>query len=90
MFLGGINHIFYHGTAYSPENEPWPGRLFYAATEFTPANPWWKDFASINQYVTRVQSFLQKSTADNDVLVYFQFQIVGQNQANRCCVIMMV
>ncbi|PAC28702.1 glycosyl hydrolase [Flectobacillus sp. BAB-3569] len=71
MFLGGINHIFYHGTAYSPENEPWPGRLFYAATEFTPANPWWKDFASINQYVTRVQSFLQKSTADNDVLFYF-------------------
>ncbi|MEP7108887.1 MAG: glycosyl hydrolase, partial [Ferruginibacter sp.] len=28
FFLGGVNHIFYHGTAYSPKAAPWPGWLF--------------------------------------------------------------
>jgi len=37
FFLGGINHIFYHGTCFTPQNELWPGFLFYAAVEFTPA-----------------------------------------------------
>jgi hypothetical protein len=70
-FLGGINHIVYHGTNYSPPNEPWPGWLFYAAVHFNPRNPWWTDFAALNQYVTRVQSFLQAGSPDNDVLLYF-------------------
>ncbi|MBC8096685.1 MAG: glycoside hydrolase family 2 protein, partial [Akkermansiaceae bacterium] len=70
-FLGGVNHIFYHGTCYSPQNEPWPGWLFYAAVHFSPRNSWWNDFAAINEYVTRVQSFLQSGKADNDVLLYF-------------------
>ncbi len=71
FFLSGINHLFYHGTCFTPENEPWPGFLFYAATEFTPANSFWKDFAELNDYVTRVQSFMQKGKPDNDVLLYF-------------------
>lgn len=72
-FIGGVNHIFWHGTNYSPQNEPWPGWLFYAAVHFTPANPFWKDFHVLNQYVTRVQSFLQKGKPDNEVLLYFPF-----------------
>ena len=71
FFLGGINHIFYHGTCFSPVNEPWPGFLFYAATEFTPANPFWNDFAGLNKYVAHVQSFMQQGRADNDILLYF-------------------
>lgn len=71
FMLGGVNHIFYHGTNYSPVNEPWPGWLFYAATHFNPANPFWKDFEALNNYVTRCQSFLQDGTPDNDVLLYF-------------------
>jgi hypothetical protein len=71
FFLGGINHIFYHGTCFSPVNEPWPGFLFYAATEFTPVNPFWNDFAGLNNYVARVQSFMQDGRADNDILLYF-------------------
>ena len=62
FFVAGVNHIVYHGTAYSPEGEPWPGWLFYAAVEFNPRNPWWRDFRALNQYVARVQSFLQAGT----------------------------
>ncbi|HEX3165263.1 MAG TPA: glycosyl hydrolase, partial [Chitinophagaceae bacterium] len=72
-FLGGVNHIFYHGTNYSPQNEPWPGWLFYAAVHFTPANPFWKDFNALNAYAARCQSFLQAGKPDNDVLLYFPF-----------------
>lgn len=70
-FLGGVNHIVYHGTAYSPQNAPWPGWLFYAAVHFQPTNPQWKDFHALNEYITRVQSFLQKGKPDNDVLLYY-------------------
>jgi hypothetical protein len=70
-FLGGINHIFYHGTEYSPKDAPWPGWLFYAAVHFQPVNPQWKDFHALNSYVTRVQSFMQQGRASNDVLVYY-------------------
>jgi hypothetical protein len=70
-FLGGVNHIFYHGTEYSPKGAPWPGWLFYAAVHFQPENPQWKDFHTLNSYITRVQSFLQKGKPDNDVLLYY-------------------
>ena len=71
FFLGGINHLFYHGTCFSPPDEPWPGFLFYAAVEFTPANPFWNDFHALNEYITRVQSFLQRGRPDNEILLYF-------------------
>ena len=72
-FVGGVNHIFYHGTNYSPPNETWPGWLFYAAVHFTPANSFWKDFPTLNNYIARCQSFLQSGKPDNDVLLYFPF-----------------
>jgi hypothetical protein len=71
FMLNGVNHIFYHGTAYSPPGEAWPGWLFYAAVHLNPRNPLWKDFDALNNYVARCQSFLQNSTADNDVLLYY-------------------
>ena len=71
FFVAGVNHIVYHGTAYSPQSEPWPGWLFYAAVEFNPQNAWWDDFAALNRYVTRVQSFLQSGSPDHDVLLYY-------------------
>jgi hypothetical protein len=71
FFLGGVNHIFYHGTAYSPEAAPWPGWLFYAAVHFQPVNPMWNEFKVLNNYITRIQSFLQNATPDNDLLVYY-------------------
>ncbi|MEQ8474043.1 MAG: glycosyl hydrolase [Marinoscillum sp.] len=68
--LGGINHVLYHGTAYSPADEEWPGRLFYAAVHANDRNSWWDDFAALNQYVTRVQSFMQAGESANDLLLY--------------------
>jgi arylsulfatase A-like enzyme len=72
-FVGGVNHVVYHGTSYTPPGEPWPGWPFYASVHFDPYNSWWGDFAALNRYVTRVQSFLQSGQADNDVLLYFPF-----------------
>nr|HPH47216.1 glycosyl hydrolase [Chryseolinea sp.] len=71
FMVNGVNHIFYHGTSYSPPNEPWPGWLFYAAVHLNPRNSLWKDFDALNLYTTRCQSFLQNSTPDNDVLLYY-------------------
>ncbi|MBO0720116.1 MAG: glycoside hydrolase family 2 protein, partial [Blastocatellia bacterium] len=71
FFLGGVNHIFYHGTPYSPASEEWPGRLFYASVHFGPTNSFWNDFPALNSYVARCQSFLQSGRPDNDVLLYY-------------------
>lgn len=71
FFLAGINHVFYHGTCFTPQNEPWPGFLFYAAVEFTPANPFWNDFKALNNYIARTQSFLQTGRSDNEILLYY-------------------
>ncbi|HEX6226517.1 MAG TPA: glycosyl hydrolase, partial [Chryseolinea sp.] len=71
FFLNGVNHIFYHGTTYSPPEEEWPGRLFYAAVHLNPRNSLWPHFAALNKYVERTQSFLQSSKPDNDILLYY-------------------
>ncbi len=71
FFVGGVNHVFYHGTNYSPQNEAFPGWLFYAAVHFTPQNPFWKHFSTLNTYVARTQGFLQDSKPNNDILLYF-------------------
>jgi glycosyl hydrolase family 106( putative alpha-L-rhamnosidase) len=71
FFVAGVNHIVYHGTAYSPPEEPWPGWQFYASVEFNARNSWWTDFQALNTYVSRVQSFLQTGAPDADVLLYF-------------------
>lgn len=47
LFLAGVNHIFFHGIAYSPDDASWPGWLFYASTDFTPANTIWRDIPSL-------------------------------------------
>ena len=71
LFLSGVNHLFYHGTPFSPSDAEWPGWLFYASTDVTPTNPWWRDLPALNGYLARSQSFLQAGQSDNDVLLYF-------------------
>ena len=71
LFLGGINHIFYHGTAYSPPSEPWPGRLFYASTNFSHTSHFAEFFKDFNTYVYSCQRLLQNSRHDADILLYF-------------------
>lgn len=71
MFLAGINHLVYHGTAYSPATVAWPGWEFYASMEFNPRSAVWRDLPAFNQYVARVQSLLQAGAPDGDVLLYW-------------------
>jgi hypothetical protein len=71
LFVSGINHIFYHGTTYSPTDEAFPGWLFYASTNFGPTSHFAEHFSLLNRYVENCQTILQDSKPDNDVLVYF-------------------
>ena len=71
LFLAGVNHVFYHGTTYSPEDVPYPGWLFYASVNFTTNNSFWSHLPGLNNYVTRVQSILQTTKADNELLIYW-------------------
>jgi hypothetical protein len=81
LFCAGINHIFFHGTAYSPADALWPGWLFYASTELNPNNPIWRDTPTLNAYITRCQSLLQSGRPDNDILLYWPERDVWQGDA---------
>ena len=70
MFCAGVNHMFFHGTAYSPKDDPWPGWKFYASIDMSPTNSIWRDAPYFMQYVERCQSFLQMGQPDNDFIVY--------------------
>ncbi|HYG25060.1 MAG TPA: glycosyl hydrolase [Verrucomicrobiae bacterium] len=71
LFLSGVNHIFYHGSCYSPDEAGWPGWLFYASYEMNPRNSVWHHVDALNLYAARCQSVLQAGSPDNDVLVYW-------------------
>jgi hypothetical protein len=70
IFCAGVNRVYFHGTAYSPENEPWPGWKFYASIDMSPTNSIWRDAANFTDYVNNCQRFLQWGEPDNDFLVY--------------------
>jgi hypothetical protein len=74
MFLSGINHVFYHGCCYSPDEAGWPGWHFYASTEMNPRNSIWRDADAVNAYAARVQSILQSGQPDNDILLYWPIE----------------
>ena len=80
LLCAGINHIFYHGTAYSPADAAWPGWLFYASTTFAPQDPLWHDFSTLNAYVARCQCLLQSGEPDNDVLLYWPLHDLWQTR----------
>src|SRR5574344_857738 len=70
MFCAGVNHMFFHGTCYSPKDDPWPGWKFYASIDMSPTNSIWRDAPSLMQYIERSQSFLQMGQPDTHFLVY--------------------
>ncbi len=79
LLLSGVNHVIYHGTAYSPADAAWPGWSFYASTQLNPQNPIWRDLPALNEYVTRCQAILQSTKPDNDVLLYWPIHDQWQN-----------
>jgi hypothetical protein len=70
-WLNGVNHVTYHGTAFSPQDEAWPGWFFYVAVHLNPRNSIWQHTSAVHDYASRVQSFLQAGEPDNDILLYF-------------------
>ena len=71
LFLGGINHIFYHGWPYSPVGGKFPARMFYASVNFNQNAHFDKFFPLQNAYAARCQQILQQSENGGDVLLYF-------------------
>ncbi|CAN5689376.1 glycosyl hydrolase [soil metagenome] len=79
VFLAGINHVFYHGTTYSPEKIAWPGWLFYASVNFVPTNSLWPHLNGLNNYIARCQAVLQSGDADNEILAWWPIQDAWAN-----------
>ena len=83
MFCAGVNHMYFHGTCYSPQNDPWPGWKFYASIDMSPTNSIWRDAPYFMQYVERCQSFLQMGQPDNDFLVFLPVRDMWQKNTKK-------
>lgn len=71
LLVSGVNHLIYHGNAYSPAEAPWPGWCFYASTQMNPRNSIWRDAPALNRYFARIQAVLQANRPANDILLYW-------------------
>jgi hypothetical protein len=78
LFLAGVNHVFFHGVTYSPASAPWPGWLFYAATDFGPESGFWGAMPALSAYVARTQAVLQAAAPDRDLWLYFPLHDLWQ------------
>ena len=83
MFCAGVNHMFFHGTCYSPQDDEWPGWKFYASIDMSPTNSIWRDAPYFMQYVERCQSFLQWGQPDNDFLVLLPVRDAWQKTTGK-------
>lgn len=83
LFTAGINHVFYHGTTYSPPSEGFPGWLFYASTNFGMQSHVWEDMPALNGYIKNVQTELQSTQPDNEILLYFPIHDIWQRKNPR-------
>ncbi len=80
IFLAGVNHVFFHGSTYSPDEAEWPGWKFYASVNFVPTYTIWKDAPNMFEYITRCQSMLQSGKSDNELLLYWPFHdVIGED-----------
>lgn len=71
LMLNGVNHIFLHGSTYSPTRATWPGWQFYAAVNFNSNNSIWEDAPALFSYIANCQSLLQQGKSDNEILLYW-------------------
>ncbi len=80
ILLSGVNHVFFHGSTYYPDEAEWPGWKFYASVNFVPSYTIWHDAPSMFEYITRCQSMLQSGRSDNELLVYWPFHdVIGSD-----------
>lgn len=71
FFLAGVHRLFFHGVAFSPVEVPWPGWLFYAATNSGEGAGWSAHLGCLTAYLARVQAAMDRGSWDPDVLLYF-------------------
>lgn len=71
LMLNGINHVFLHGSTYSPKKAEWPGWKFYASVNFNATNSIWEDASGLFNYIANCQSLLQAGKPDNETLLYY-------------------
>ena len=83
MFTCGVNHMYFHGSCYTPKDDPWPGWKFYASIDMSPTNSIWRDAPYLMQYIERCQSFLQLGCPDNDFLVYLPVRDMWRQRIPR-------
>jgi hypothetical protein len=83
LFVSGINHVFFHGTTYSPKEKPFPGRLFYASTNYGPSSHFWNELPHLTGYISKCQKILQNTEPDNDILLYFPIHEVWKKQKSK-------
>jgi lysophospholipase L1-like esterase len=79
MFSSGVNHLFFHGAAYSPKDAPWPGWKFYASIDMSPTNSIWRDAPALFRYIAQTQAFLQSGNPDSDFLLYLPIYDIWHN-----------
>lgn len=80
FLLAGINHMFFHGTCYSPADADWPGWVFYASAQINNRNPLWPELPVLFNYIRRSQSVLQNAKQQNDVLIYWPYYDVAASE----------
>ncbi len=83
VFLGGVNHVFFHGIPYSPDDAKWPGWLFYASTHMGPNGGLWRDLSAFTGYLQRCQSILQEGKISSDVLLYYPIHDLWHNNSEK-------
>lgn len=84
LFLCGINHIFFHGSTYSPLSaKQWPGWKFYAPTHFDISDPLWHDLPAMNSYICRCQNIFQNARMENEILLYFPYHDMASKPGER-------
>ncbi|WP_245838751.1 glycosyl hydrolase [Maribacter sedimenticola] len=71
LLLNGVNHIFLHGSTYSPKRAVWPGWKFYASVNFNENNTIWEDAPALFSYIENCQKLLQSGKPDNEILLYW-------------------
>ncbi len=83
VFIGGVNHVFFHGATFSPQEVAWPGWLFYASTNFNPQSHFWEALPELNKYIETCQDLLQKNATDSDLLLYFPMEEIWHQRNGK-------
>ncbi len=83
ILASGVNHVYFHGAPYSPQGAAFPGWLFYASINLSPAATLWRDAGGLFDYVARCQRFLQEGAPDNEVLLYIPMEDIGRSQQGK-------